>query len=97
MLAKTWPLWESKTHPQKPAKSGKFHVRRSHSITPSDELATTLLPLGSLLAMALLGRVAHWLTLDSLCSSTTTEITTRSACSSPREARRSHRTTGQKR
>ena len=32
-LAKTWPLWESKTHPQKPAKSGKFHVRRSHPIT----------------------------------------------------------------
>jgi len=24
-LAKTWPLWESKTHPQKPPKSGKFH------------------------------------------------------------------------
>ena len=23
-LALTWPLWESKTHPQKPKKSGKF-------------------------------------------------------------------------
>jgi len=24
-LAMTWPLWESKTHPQDPPKSGKFH------------------------------------------------------------------------
>jgi len=23
--ALTWPLWDSRTHPQKPAKSGKFH------------------------------------------------------------------------